>query len=245
MVDIDPRKPNAQYNTAAADSLALRATHMMRRRMYERFVHVLEPTANETVLDVGVTSDRLYASSNYLEAWYPHKARITAAGMDDASFLEDMYPGLRFVHADGKALPFAESSFDLVHSSAVVEHVGSRGEQQTFLRELFRVARRGVCVTTPNRWFPVEVHTSIPLLHWLPAPAYRALLRRIGLDFFADEAHLNLLGAADLRVLCSDLGATHVDIQPMRLAGWTSNLMLFLEKSSHRAEPGRPIQAAG
>jgi hypothetical protein len=30
-----------------------------------------------------------------------------------------------------------------------------------------RVARRAF-VTTPNRWFPLEVHTRLPLVHWLP-----------------------------------------------------------------------------
>jgi hypothetical protein len=29
------------------------------------------------------------------------------------------------------------------------------------------VARRGF-FTTPNRWFPIELHTKIPLLHYLP-----------------------------------------------------------------------------
>ena len=26
-------------------------------------------------------------------------------------------------------------------------------------------------VTTPNRWFPLEVHTLLPFVHWLPAGA--------------------------------------------------------------------------
>ena len=25
-------------------------------------------------------------------------------------------------------------------------------------------------VTTPNRWFPIESHTRLPLVHWLPRP---------------------------------------------------------------------------
>jgi hypothetical protein len=99
-------KPNAQYNVAAPDSLAIRVTARMRRRMYDRFVAVARPAEHESVLDVGVTSDRSYASSNYLEAWYPAKHRLTACGLDDASFLEEQYPGLRFVPADGLALPF-------------------------------------------------------------------------------------------------------------------------------------------
>ena len=35
------------------------------------------------------------------------------------------------------------------------------------MSEALRVARRAF-VTTPNRWFPVEVHTRLPLVHWLP-----------------------------------------------------------------------------
>jgi SAM-dependent methyltransferase len=100
------------------------------------------------------------------------QARLTACGLDDASFLEEQYPGVRFVPADGLALPFEDNSFDVVHSSAVIEHVGSRANQIRFIVELHRVARRAVCLTTPNRWFPVEVHTSVRLLHWLPPSMY-------------------------------------------------------------------------
>jgi hypothetical protein len=33
-----------------------------------------------------------------------------------------------------------------------------------------------VFVTTPNRWFPLEVHTLLPFVHWLPAEARDRLL---------------------------------------------------------------------
>jgi len=150
--------------------------------------------------------------------------------MDDAGFLEKEFPGVRFLFANGKALPFAEGAFDVVHSSAVVEHVGSLSEQAQFIGELYRVARRLVCITTPNRWFPVEVHTSLPLIHWLPAAKFRAVLRTIGLPFFAEEQNLNLLGASELREICRGLGITGARVDRMRLCGWTSNLMLFLAK---------------
>lgn len=224
-------KPNAQYNVAQPDSLAIRVTAMMRRRMYERFLAVGRLDPAETVIDVGVTSDREYMSSNYLEAWYPNKNKLTAAGIDDASFLEKEFPGVRFVFANGKALPFAEGAFDVVHSSAVIEHVGNRTEQARFIGELYRVARRLVCITTPNRWFPVEVHTSLPLIHWLPAERYRTVLRTIGLAFFADEKNLNLLDAAELLEMCQGLGIQDARVDRVRLCGWTSNLMLFLSKA--------------
>ena len=79
----------------------------------------------------------------------------------------------------------------------MIEHVGARPEQQRFVDELLRVARRAF-VTTPNRWFPIEVHTRLPLVHWLPeAAAHRAydLARKP----WAKENHL--LGPGDLEEL--------------------------------------------
>ncbi len=176
--------PNRQYNVAAPDSLAVRIATWQRRRIYARFVEDCGVTGSDSILDVGVTSDRSYASSNYLEAWYPHKEKITAVGLDDASFLEEQYPGVKFVYANGLRLPFPDRSFDFVHSSAVLEHMGAVSNQATYLRECVRVARKSVFLTTPNRWFPVEIHTLLPLVHWLPKRVFRWLLRHVGMEFF-------------------------------------------------------------
>ncbi|MCU0837876.1 MAG: class I SAM-dependent methyltransferase [Rhodospirillales bacterium] len=221
-------EPNAQYSLLKPSSLAARIAGVMRRRMYECFMMTGGIRATDTILDVGVTSDRTYDSSNYLEAWYPQKNRLTAVGIDDAAFLTDAFPGIRFVRANGKFLPFADNSFDVVHSSAVIEHVGSRAEQARFTAELYRVARRMACITTPNRWFPVEVHTSLPLVHWLPPRHFRKLLRNLKLTFFSDEANLNLLGYSELIDLCRPLKPQRLVIERMRLAGWTSNLIAFI-----------------
>ena len=204
--------------------------------MFDRFLAKGRVAPTESILDVGATSDRTYTSSNYVEAWYPHKKMLTAAGLDDASFLEQQYPGVRFVFASGKALPFADGSFDVVHSSAVIEHVGSRAEQARFVFELNRVARRMTCITTPNRWFPVEVHTSLPLLHWLPPSRFRGVLRELGLEFFAEEGNLNLLDASHLLKLRDGLESCEASISRVRLAGWTSNLMMFIFKKAASAD---------
>ena len=45
--------------------------------MCAAFTHGFAPLPSETILDVGVTSDQSYTSSNHLEALYPHKNRIT------------------------------------------------------------------------------------------------------------------------------------------------------------------------
>lgn len=225
------RDINAQYNVAQPESLPVRIAARMRRVMFDEFIRLQAPLESDTLLDVGVTSDQSYEASNYLEAWYPHKSRITAVGIDDASFLEEKYPGIIFVQADGRDLPFADGSFDIVHSSAVIEHVGSREMQQKFVSELVRVSRKGVFFTTPNRWFPVEFHSVLPLVHWLPTPWFRALLKRLGHQSLAREENLNLLDARELRQLAADASAGYAcSVRGVRLLGWTSNLVCSLRR---------------
>ena len=223
---------NAQYNIATPNSLPVRIAAHQRRKMYRAFLQSMSVAPGDTILDVGATSDRLYDHSNYLEAWYPEKARITAVGIDaDAKVIESIYPGVKFVLADGCALPFTSSAFDFAHASAVVEHVGSRHRQSRFLRELWRVARKGVFVTTPNRWFPIEFHTVLPLLHWLPADAFRALLRLRGDRFFSSEKNLNLLSRNILAEAAISADIPSFRIEAVSLAGWTTNLLLCAYKA--------------
>jgi hypothetical protein len=221
---------NAQYNLAAPDSIPIKIAARQRKKMFDLFLTATGIQLQDTVLDLGVTSDRTYVHSNYLEHWYPYKNRITASGLDDARFLEEMYPGLRFVLADGQNLPFSDQEFDYVHSSAVLEHVGDRERQASFLREAWRVARKGLFFTTPNRWFPIEFHTLMPFVHWLPAVAFRKLCSVRGLDFFASEDNLNLLSASQLRRLAVEAGMLGFTVTNVALAGWPSNLLLFAKR---------------
>ncbi len=198
--------------------------------MFAAFMAWTQPEPHHSVLDVGATADREYSHSNYFEAWYPHTDRIIAVGLQDASFLEQKHPGMRFVFADGRMLPFPDASFDFVHSSAVLEHVGSRKNQQDFIAELWRVARRGVFLTVPNPWFPIEFHTMVPFLHWLPAPLFRSVLRRMGHDFLAREENLNLLPAGALKRMAAACGMAKPELSTVSLAGLPTNLILTARK---------------
>jgi hypothetical protein len=74
-------KVNAQYNLAAPESLANRIATRQRRKMFADFVGGMNVSAADTLLDVGATTDRLCEHSNYVEAWWAHKDRITAIGI--------------------------------------------------------------------------------------------------------------------------------------------------------------------
>src|SRR5262245_29099709 len=165
------------YQHSGRVPLASRLSLRARRRMFQLCVEYFRPGPQTKVLDVDVTSDNSFPESNFFEQLYPHPRNIVAVGTEDGSHLTRQYPGVTYQRVEsGAPLPFPDRHFDVVFSNAVVEHVGSRASQAAFLREIARVGR-GFFVTTPNRWFPVEHHTGVPLLHYLPARAHRAVLR--------------------------------------------------------------------
>ena len=227
---MSPKKVNEQYNVAAPKSLPVRVAAYQRRKMYDLFIELTCVSRTESILDVGVTGDQTYEASNYLEAWYPHKSKITAVGLDDASFLETVYEGMKFIQANGLDLPFEDNSFDYVHSSAVLEHVGSEDNQHRFIEELYRVARKGVFITTPNRWFPIEFHTVLPVLHWLPKPVFRSILSRTSYSFFSKEENLNLLAPKDVKRLMQKSTQSEPNVLTLSLCGWPSNIIAYAPK---------------
>jgi hypothetical protein len=156
--------------------LAARASLWNRKRKLALFLEELQPGPETTIVDVGVgdtgfdTEPGVALSHNFFEAMYPWPERITAVSDVPLPNFAEEFPEIAPVTASGTNLPFADDSFDIAFSNAVLEHVGGREDQRRFVHELCRVAPR-VFVSTPNRRFPLEVHTLVPFLHWLPRGA--------------------------------------------------------------------------
>jgi len=218
-------KRQSSYIAPRLGGYAARLAWHVRKQIFDRMMDILKPTQDWKILDVGVTSDRT-TDSNFFEKLFPYPAQITAVGLEDATFLEDEFPGLRFVKADARALPFPDKSFDLAFCSAVIEHVGSRQEQERLLRELSRVASK-VVVTTPNRFYPIEFHTLTPIIHWLPQKIFRAFLKLTDRKFFASEDNLNLLSEQNMDTMLKRIGRRH-DKYHHYLAGFKSNLVYYI-----------------
>lgn len=172
-----------------ADAISLRS----RERKLKLFLDELRPTPETSVLDVG--TDELgfgegdgCGTLNFFEERYPWPGRITALGLHDGKGFRKRYPNIPYVQGDACALPFADGAFDVVFSNAVIEHVGGREQQRRLVSEAIRVGRR-VFITTPNRRFPMEVHTRLPFVHWLPERESHYVYRAAGKDF-ATDVHL-------------------------------------------------------
>jgi SAM-dependent methyltransferase len=188
-----------------------------RERKLRLFLELLRPTAATTVVDVGVTDAPFGGGStdNFFEALYPWPERITGVGHTGLDRFAAAFPQVRAVRADGRELPFADGAFDLGFSNAVVEHVaGGREGQRRFVHELCRVSGQ-VFVTTPNRFFPVDVHTLVPFAHWLPPPARERVLRRRGFDDVLDPlGPAELAGLFPYKVRVLNRGMTLIAVGP-------------------------------
>jgi hypothetical protein len=218
------------YSTVKHASIGDRAAYNARLRMYRALSGEVDLQSVANILDVGVTADKENISSNFFENIYPYPGRITALSDQDASWMEEKYEGLKFVKGDALRMPFANGSFDLVFSSAVIEHVGSAENQAKFVKECCRVARRYVFITTPNRYYPMELHTALPFIHWLPKPIHRRILRLVGNDYLAREENLNLLTKAGIKRICAENAGWRDKITTVKFLGFPSNILLFMEK---------------
>lgn len=71
-------------------------------------------------------------------------------------------------------------SVDVFASIETLEHVGREAIADS-VKEIARVTRKLVVLTTPNRIFPVVAHdTCLPLAHWLPRPLRRGYAAACG-----------------------------------------------------------------
>jgi SAM-dependent methyltransferase len=194
-----------KYNNA---SLFLRIGENARRKMFACFMDIVKPSANDTVLDIGVTPNNGPVANNFFEKLYPYTRNITMCSIEDASCLEQDFPGAKFVrNYPGQPLPFGNKQFDVVVCWAVIEHVGDYPQQFDFLNELLRVGKR-LYLTTPNKLFPIELHTALPFVHWLPRKIHQRILKILGITFYADTKNLNLLTAANLRGMLKSIICT-------------------------------------
>lgn len=192
--------------------------------LYCRYVRRFPPRPEQRVLDLGVNASLESRELYFFEANYPYPERVVAAGLESSELFSSLFPEIEYVQLRrGEPLPFADAAFDVIFCNAVVEHVGSRRVQKAFLEEIFRVGKAAF-VTTPNRWFPVELHTVLPFVHYLPAAWYRRILHFLGFHFFAEEANLNLLGRRALSALVPD--DVDFEIGTLRILGVPSNLIL-------------------
>lgn len=228
---MDNRTLDYLDRTHPLQGLHTRAALRVRTRMFD--VLPLEPGMR--VLEIGTTSDVELAESNY----FCREARrrgydVTVTSPEDCTAMARQF-GLQWISfPDLERALVRNGGFDLVISSAVIEHVGpGDAPKREHLSLLRRASRRYAAITTPNRGHWLEFHTRVPLLHWLPKTVHRSLLRALGMPAWADPSHLDLLTASQFRRLLGEaFPDDRIHMQAFWFLGMPSNLIAIIQRES-------------
>ena len=145
------------------------------------------------VLDVGTTNDEKNLSSNTvinnLKSFKIFKS-ISNQRIDLKKFNKCLHKSITEELTISEIENF---SSDLVISNATIEHVGNKENQTKMIENIIKLSKKYFIIITPNRYHPIEFHSKIPFIHWLPKSVHRSLLSLIGQKFLSLEENLNLL----------------------------------------------------
>ena len=132
-------------------SLSLRALESVAGRLADRGSTI-------TLLDVGTGAADIPRAM--LADWQRRGRRLMVTAVDDRAEVLDAarvaspgltgIPRLELAVADGRALPWADATFDVAHCSLLLHHLDERSAV-VLLREMARVSRRGVIVNDLTR----------------------------------------------------------------------------------------------
>jgi SAM-dependent methyltransferase len=219
------------YRDGASNSFAMNLLKTARLNMFNLFIEQMRPSADTTVLDIGVSDDE-NEGANFLEKSYPWPDKITCAGIGSGEQVKARYPSATFRQiAPNEPLPFADKSFDIATSNAVLEHVGGVEQRRQFILEHLRVAR-SVFITVPNRWFPVEHHTGLPLLHYWPA-AFRLLLGKSSLQYWTKPENVDFLGSGLIGREWPGPRPPRIRMAGIKLGPFSSNIAVVASDDMH------------
>ena len=197
---------------------------------------VLQVSMADAFAPMARAAHAIDADAQYVIHWPGSPVPLRPAPADPAT-------GQVRQHAGGTRLPYADEAFDWVFCAETIEHVGDSERQQELIAELYRVARRGVFLTTSNRDHPLEFNTGLPLLHWLPSGLWRGMLKAFGARDGTPALRLNLLGSKALYHMAAGLpGRPEHDVGHKRVFGIKAHYFLMIRKQA-TAGGQAPLQA--
>mgnify|MGYP001276566876 FL=1 len=201
-----------------------------RKKMTNVIKEFLNEKSIKDILDVGSTEDDDNVSSNYIVkniGKFKEYKSISNQVIRSNFFTHKLTKSITENFSDEEIQNFGS---DLVISNATIEHVGSFENQIKMCENIIKLSKKYFIINTPSRYHPLEFHTKLPFLHWLPKKIYRIILNFLGLKFFADEKNLNLLSENDLIYIMKKLDQDNFKIKKIRFLLFKSNLILIGKK---------------
>ena len=200
-----------------------------RKEMANIINHQLNNIELLDALDIGSTNDKDFESSNFLIKNINNVKNYKS--LSDQIITDKFFSSslIKSITDDLSAEEISKFKSDLVISNATIEHVGSLEDQIKMISNIIRLSKKIFIITTPNRFHPIDFHTKLPLIHWLPKKLHRKLLNMLNLNFFAKEDNLNLMSENDLKKALANQNIKKYKIFHIRLFGFKSNFLVIGE----------------
>ena len=178
------------------------------------------------ILDIGTTADTSESSNLVIKSL---KNFETYKSISDQKIISSFFSKTlqKSITEDFSNDEVETYSSDVVISNATLEHVGSHQEQLKMLKNIIKLTKKLFIVVTPNRMHPVEFHSKIPFIHWLPKKIHRKILSIFGLKYLSKEKNLNLLKTSDLINLMKNFNNIEFDIKYVKFLLFKSNIILI------------------
>jgi len=181
-------------------------------------------------LDIGTTPDIKNESSNFiiknLKLNLNYKAFSNFKIKDN--FFSSSTVGSIAEDLNDKILNLLKS--DIVLSSATIEHVGSNKNQNKMIKNVASLTNKIFFITTPNKNYPIDFHSKLPIVNMLPNNIFRKVLKFFNFNYLSKEENLNLLSLKDLKKFLSETNV-HKDfdikIRHIRLFLLKSNFIII------------------
>ena len=222
-------KKNYWLRLPLIDKFLKRLILKNRIKIYRIFEENTNFDENTNIIDVG-TTPILDEHENIIFHHYKWKKNITGFSNQDCSILKKVFKESNFILGDARDIKLKDNSFDISFCSATIEHIGSYLNQKKLISELIRISKNNIFITTPNRNFPMDFHTKLPLVHLLPKSIHRKILSFFGLKYFAEEKNLNLLNTNEIKQICSELNIKNYKILYNKFLFLKSNIILIIKK---------------
>ena len=120
---------------------------------------------------------------------------------------------------------------DLTISNATIEHVGCSNNQKKMIENMIKFSKKYFIIITPNRFHPIEFHTKLPFIHWLPKKLHRIILKKLKFDQLCKEENLNLLSFREIRGFLSSFKNINYKLKCINLFGFKSNIIILGTKT--------------
>ncbi len=222
-------KPNiySNFHSSFVDKILYRK----REEIVKILVNFFKDKNLNDILDIGTTEDTDSIASNYivknLKNFKLYKS-ISDQKIDSSFFIKKLQ---KSITDDFSIDELNEYKSDVVISNATIEHVGNLENQMKMCQNIINLTKKYFIIITPYRYHPIDFHTKLPFLHWLPKNIHRFFLSILGFKYLSKEENLNLLSQRDFKLIMNRLDHKDFIFKDIKFIFFKSNLILIGHKN--------------